>query len=321
MLRAGKKAGDISVKAVTDAASRTGGRWAATVSIVAALGLIGTALVCSAEAQILGTTEGFGVLAGSTVTNTGSSVITGNLGVSPGSAVTGFPHGIVLAGTIHGTDAVAGQAQVDLTTAYNPLQGLPSQVSLTGLGGMLLSPAVYSLATSAQLTGVLSLNGQGNTGGGGVTTSMNDLFGEGTPIADDDCSKGAAHARAEQNPYQRASPTTFKHRCHTEIRPIVDARRPSTGPVRWSLHASASHTRRRRSQSHRHDLDDHARASYFNSGPSPNSRLHPVIRSSLSHDNSHDKSTRYSRNRDLRHGTNLPRHLRTQNRRSEGCRD
>ena len=179
MLRAGKKAGDISVKAVTDAASRTGGRWAATVSIVAALGLIGTALVCSAEAQILGTTEGFGVLAGSTVTNTGSSVITGNLGVSPGSAVTGFPHGIVLAGTIHGTDAVAGQAQVDLTTAYNPLQGLPSQVSLTGLGGMLLSPAVYSLATSAQLTGVLSLNGQGNTGGGGVTTSMNDLFGEG----------------------------------------------------------------------------------------------------------------------------------------------
>lgn len=78
----------------------------------------------------------------------------------------GFPPGIVVApGVIHAADAVAGQAQVDLTTAYNTLQALPSQVSLTGqnLGGMTLGPAVYSFATSAQLTGLLTLNGQGNS--------------------------------------------------------------------------------------------------------------------------------------------------------------
>jgi Ice-binding-like len=137
-------------------------------AVLAALALTNSALTGGAEAQILGTAADFGVLAGSTVTNTGSSVIQGNLGVSPGSAVTGFPPGIVVApGVIHAADAVAGQAQVDLTTAYNTLQGLPSQVNLTGqnLGGLNLSPAVYSFATSAQLTGVLTLNGQGNTAG------------------------------------------------------------------------------------------------------------------------------------------------------------
>jgi hypothetical protein len=90
-----------------------------------------------AEAQVLGTAESFGVLAGSTVTNTGPSVITGNVGVSPGSAVVGFPPGIVVGGTIHAADGVANQAQSDLVTAYNTLQALPSQVDLTGqdLGG------------------------------------------------------------------------------------------------------------------------------------------------------------------------------------------
>ena len=90
----------------------------------------------------------------------------GNVGVSPGGAIVGFPPGIVVPpGTFHAADAVAGQAQTDLTTAYNTLQGLPSQVNLTGqnLGGLVLPPAVYSFATSAQLTGVLTLNGLGNT--------------------------------------------------------------------------------------------------------------------------------------------------------------
>ena len=142
-----------------------GTRPLAIAAVVAALGLTG-ALTGEAEAQILGTAESFGVLAGSTATNTGSSVIQGNVGVSPGGAVVGFPPGIVVApGVIHAADAVAGQAQVDLTTAYNTLQALPSQVSLTGqnLGGMTLGPAVYSFATSAQLTGLLTLNGQGNS--------------------------------------------------------------------------------------------------------------------------------------------------------------
>jgi len=68
----------------------------------------------------LGTTSPFAVLAGSTVTNTGSSVVNGNIGVSPGSALTGFPPGVVTPpGVIHLADAVALQAQSDLTTAYN----------------------------------------------------------------------------------------------------------------------------------------------------------------------------------------------------------
>ena len=104
----------------------------------AALGLLAIFLSTGVSAQVLGTAEDFAVLGGSTVTNTGSSVIIGSVGVSPGSAITGFPPGIVVApGTIHANDAVAAQAQSDLTTAYNSLMGRPSQVDLTGqnLGG------------------------------------------------------------------------------------------------------------------------------------------------------------------------------------------
>lgn len=69
----------------------------------------------------MGTTQSFAVLAYSTVTNTGPTIITGDLGVDPGTAVTGFPPGTVVGGTIHSADAVALQAQHDNTTAYNDL--------------------------------------------------------------------------------------------------------------------------------------------------------------------------------------------------------
>jgi hypothetical protein len=78
----------------------------------------------------LGTAGSYGVLAGSTVTNTGSSVISGNLGVWPGSAVTGFPPGIVVGGTIHAGNAAAQTAQSDLTKAYNAAAGLAPTMSL-----------------------------------------------------------------------------------------------------------------------------------------------------------------------------------------------
>ncbi|HSV22991.1 MAG TPA: ice-binding family protein, partial [Xanthobacteraceae bacterium] len=70
---------------------------------VAALGLMGAALTSPSHAQAppLGTAASFGVLAGSTVTNTGPTVISGNVGVSPGIAGTGFPPGTVVNGTIH----------------------------------------------------------------------------------------------------------------------------------------------------------------------------------------------------------------------------
>ncbi|GGV72883.1 ice-binding family protein [Streptomyces massasporeus] len=115
----------------------------------------------------LGTAGNFGVLAGSTVTNTGPTTVERNVGVSPGTAVVGFPPGAVVPpGTIHAANSVALQAQNDLTTAYNQAAGQAPDVTYTGdpveLGGQTLVPGVYKVPVSAQLTGTLTLNGQGN---------------------------------------------------------------------------------------------------------------------------------------------------------------
>ncbi len=114
------------------------------------------------HASILGTADSFGVLGASTVTNTGPSVVDQDLGVAPGTAITGFPPGIVL-GTIHDDDAVANQAQADALTGYNFLAGLSPTQILTGmdLGGLTLDSGVYFFASSAQLTGQLTLDFQG----------------------------------------------------------------------------------------------------------------------------------------------------------------
>jgi len=112
----------------------------------------------------LGTADPFAVLAGSTVTNTGATNVHGNLGFWPGTAITGFPPGIVSGGTIHGNDAVAMQAQSDLTTAYNFAAGQPCGSVWTGqdLGGLTLTSGVYCFALSAQLTGTLTPDAQGD---------------------------------------------------------------------------------------------------------------------------------------------------------------
>jgi LPXTG-motif cell wall-anchored protein len=122
----------------------------------------------SAEATVnLGTSESFAVLAGSTITNTGSTTIGGsaggNIGVHPGSSITGFPPGIV-SGTIHTADATAQQAKADLLIAYNDAASRASDSDLTGqdLGGQNLKTGVYTFSTSAQLTGTLTLDAEGD---------------------------------------------------------------------------------------------------------------------------------------------------------------
>src|SRR6202795_838601 len=121
----------------------------------------------TAQTISLGEAQNFSILGGSTVTNTGATSIVGNIGVSPGSAITGFPPGVVSNGAIHSNDALASQAHADAFTAYNTLVGEVPTANLTGqdLGGMTLNPGVYHFDTSAQLTGALLLNTTGNPTG------------------------------------------------------------------------------------------------------------------------------------------------------------
>src|SRR5205823_5486881 len=92
----------------------------------------------------LGAATTFAVLAASTITSTGPTTVNGDLGLSPGTAVTGFPPGTVN-GTMHVADAAAAQAQLDLTTAYNDAAGRTNgAITLAGnLGGQTLTPGLY----------------------------------------------------------------------------------------------------------------------------------------------------------------------------------
>jgi hypothetical protein len=138
---------------------------------------VGTALVAGAASLIvpvaaqasavnLGTTKPFVVLGATTVTNTGPSVLNGELGLSPGTSLTGFGFPAVVNGATHNNDAVAANAQSDLATAYNVAAGQPVPPGnvMTGLdlGGRTLAAGNYQYATSAQLTGQLTLDAAGD---------------------------------------------------------------------------------------------------------------------------------------------------------------
>jgi len=126
-----------------------------------------TTSATSCQATVpLGTACTFGILAGSTVANSGPTNVTGDVGVWPGSAITGFgPGGGTITGTFHAGDAVAQTAQGDLTTAYNYAAAAPGGAVLPAdIGGQTLAPGVYK-TTSAQpslgITGNLTLSGNG----------------------------------------------------------------------------------------------------------------------------------------------------------------
>lgn len=115
---------------------------------------------------LLGSAQSFVVLGGSTVTNTGPTTIGGDLGLYPGTSLTNTGS-LTLTGTLHLTDGVAQQAQTDVTTAYNALVGLFPTSNLSGqvlgsAGLLTLMPGVYRYNSSAQLTGTLTLDAQGN---------------------------------------------------------------------------------------------------------------------------------------------------------------
>jgi len=134
--------------------------------------LVALVFASTAQAQagppnvLLGTADGFAILGGSSITNTGPTVINGDLGLHPGTVVTGFPPGTVN-GAQHVADAVAQQAKTDLVTAYNDAAGRPNSGTLPpDAGGQTLTAGVYRTGSvpSLGLTGNLTLDAQGVQG-------------------------------------------------------------------------------------------------------------------------------------------------------------
>jgi hypothetical protein len=124
------------------------------------------AVACQTPVPPLGSAANFKILAGSTVTNTGPTTIAGgDLGLSPGSAVTGFPPGTLIPPAVmHVTDPTAAQAQLDLTTAYTYTAGLPGAAVLPGdMSGLTFTPGLYKTSSTVTLSaGNVTLDPQGD---------------------------------------------------------------------------------------------------------------------------------------------------------------
>lgn len=133
------------------------------IALVATLALIFPIMRGDAADPLdLGTADPFALLAGSAITNTGSSVINGNVGSYPTDAISGFPPGIIN-GTNHGNDTVSQQAQDDFTTAYNAAASNTATTIPTELAGSVLTPGTYdSTAGTFGITGTVTLDGQSN---------------------------------------------------------------------------------------------------------------------------------------------------------------
>jgi hypothetical protein len=134
---------------------------------VAVAGAFAAVPVTAQASQVnLGTSGTFVALGGSGVTNTGPSVLNGDLGVAPGTSLVGFGLPAVVNGATHDNDGVAQQAKLDLTTAYNVAAGQPvapaNDLTGTDLGSRTLTAGAYRFTSSAQLTGALTLDAQGD---------------------------------------------------------------------------------------------------------------------------------------------------------------
>ena len=136
---------------------------ATTLTLIGMLGAVQTVAATGPATVGLGTAAPFAVLAGTPkISSTGATIINGNLGISPAAAVTGFPPGIVH-GTVHKADAIALQAQSDLTTAYTDAAGRPVTATHGTLGGLTLAAGVYTAGgVVLGLTGTLTLDGHNN---------------------------------------------------------------------------------------------------------------------------------------------------------------
>jgi hypothetical protein len=119
--------------------------------------------VSKAQSVSIGAAAPFAVLAGSNVTNTDLTRVIGDLGVSPGSTVTGFPPGTIN-GTTHAGDSTAANAKADVVTAYNNLTAMTPNATLPAeLGNTTRTPGVYDSTTgNFQINGTLTLDAQAN---------------------------------------------------------------------------------------------------------------------------------------------------------------
>jgi Ice-binding-like len=140
--------------------------WRAGIALAVGIAFAAVPVAAQASKVNLGTVSPFVVLGGQAVTNTGPSVLNGELGVAPGTSLVGFGLPAVVNGATHNNDAVANIAKNDLTTAYNVAAGQPvapaNDLSTTNLGNRTLTPGAYRYTSDAGLTGPLTLDAQGD---------------------------------------------------------------------------------------------------------------------------------------------------------------
>ena len=132
------------------------------LAIVGSLVALGSDAAAAPVAVGLGTADSFAVLAGTGITNTGPTTITGDIGTFPTATITGLTS-LTLSGTNHAGDSVTQGAKTDLTTAYTTAAGEGPTTAITAdLVGQTLKPGVYNSASAVGLSGVLTLDAAGN---------------------------------------------------------------------------------------------------------------------------------------------------------------